>query len=407
VDGAEGPSPADPHASVRFLLVASLLPPLSLAALHAARTAGAWPVAADVAAYALLSMAALGVARRLRLGLGLFLSLATLNLALLTPELFLRLVGFRREAGIQFGYPRPEAFLRLRPDPQLFWTLPPGPGVNALGFAGPEVVVPKPRGVFRIVFLSDSVGFQGYPAKVAARLQARLPEPRRFESVSLCLTGYSSHQGRVLAETWGPRLQADAAVVGYGWNDHWQAWGAPDDRKRIPIPASPVARLATALEPRLRVVQAATYLLRGARGEERPLTEVRVSLDRYRENLGRIADIFESRGARVMLLTAATSHDRLPVPRYLVRDGFAPDAASVLSRHRLYNDAVRALGRSRELRVVDLDEDLREAGPPRRLFLEDGIHLTPAGLDAVASRVADALLESIVAPPARPARSRN
>jgi lysophospholipase L1-like esterase len=392
-------------ASIRLLLAASLAPPLLLAGLLAARLPGHGRIGAAVAAWALTNLAVLALARRARPWLPACLSLAALNLALLTPELLLRAGGFRFESGIQFGYPRPRSFARLRPDSRLFWTLAPGPGVNALGFAGPEVESPKPPGCFRVVFLSDSVGYQGYPAAVIRRLQASRPPPPRFEGVSLCQTGYSSHQGRVLAESLGPGLQADAVVVGYGWNDHWLAWGASDDRKQVRVPASTAERLAAALGARLRLLQAASWLRHLGRPPERPLAVPRVSLERYRENLGRIAEVFRTSGARVWLLTAASGHERMGVPGYLLRDGFAPDAAWVLSRHREYNAAVRALCLERGLPLVDLEAELRDADP-RRLFLADGIHLTPAGLEAVAARVSAALLAAIDPAASTPASSQ-
>ena len=55
--------------------------------------------------------------------IGWAVTFATLNFLLVVPELALRVVGFRGEAGIQFGYPRPEEFVRFDPDERLFWKL--------------------------------------------------------------------------------------------------------------------------------------------------------------------------------------------------------------------------------------------------------------------------------------------
>jgi len=157
------------------------------------------------------------------------LAVAALNLVLVVPELALRLADFRFESGIQFGYPRPERMLAFEPDPDLFWRLPPSdPEVNSLGFKGDEIAVPKPDGTFRILFLGDSCTFQGYPQRVADLLAQR-PDPRlRVEAVNLGVPGYSSHQGRIVAELYGEVFEPDLVFAAFGWNDHWLAYGAPD-----------------------------------------------------------------------------------------------------------------------------------------------------------------------------------
>ncbi len=67
-----------------------------------------------------------------------FISIAVLNLLLLTPETALRLYQFQYETGIQFAYPK--SFQKFIPHEELFWTLPPNQeGVNSLGFPGDEI----------------------------------------------------------------------------------------------------------------------------------------------------------------------------------------------------------------------------------------------------------------------------
>ena len=129
---------------------------------------------------------------------GWLLAFATLNLLLIVPELALRVVGFRGEAGIQFGYPRPQEFVAFDPDARLFWKLrSSNRNVNSLGFPGKEVVVPKPDHRYRVLFLGDSCTQQGYP-DIVEILQngGREALTRQIESITLAVSGYSSHQGR-------------------------------------------------------------------------------------------------------------------------------------------------------------------------------------------------------------------
>ena len=95
------------------------------------------------------------------------ISIAVIQLLVIPPELVLRLVDFRYESGIQFGYPRPAQFQRFVPDERRFWRLDSSlEDVNSLGFPGEEVSSPKPEDVYRILFLGDSVAHNGYPRYV-------------------------------------------------------------------------------------------------------------------------------------------------------------------------------------------------------------------------------------------------
>src|SRR5438046_2553911 len=126
----------------------------------------------------------------------------------------LRATGMRFESGIQFGFPRPGDFQALDLDEKLFWRLPRSTaGVNSLGFLGREPMIPKPAGTRRVLFLGDSVAQQGYPGMAELQLNLRRPRRSRFDCVTLAVAGYSSHQGRVLADLHGRRLDPDLVVV--------------------------------------------------------------------------------------------------------------------------------------------------------------------------------------------------
>ena len=155
----------------------------------------------------------------------LLLIVATLNLFLLAPELVLRLTKFRYVAGIQFGHPNPTQFSAFQWDSSLFWKFRPDrAGVNSWGFAGPEVVTPKPAGAFRVLYLGDSCTWQSYPgasgqsfsyASIATSLVNR-DGAQRVENVTLATPGYSSHQGRVVAERYARVVSPDLTMVFFG-----------------------------------------------------------------------------------------------------------------------------------------------------------------------------------------------
>lgn len=311
-----------------------------------------------------------------------------LVLAVLVPELALRIAGWKREPGIQFGFPRPSGFAAFETDPELFWKLAPRerasgfqtPG-NSLGFPGDEVATPKPAGTFRLLFLGDSCTYFGFPRRVEALLDERDPA-LGAEAVVLAIPGYTSHQGRVVAERHGVHLEGDLAFVFYGWNDHWRAYGAVDSRRAQHAGAGGgFARLVDAS----RLVQAARALV--GRGAE-PLDEPRVPPDEYRANLREIVGLFRARGVEVALITAPTSFDRLGVPPGLVELGFARDGETALELHRRYVAITREVAAETGAALIDLAAEAEAREDVGELFGADGIHFSEAGERWVAERVA-------------------
>ncbi len=323
---------------------------------------------------------------------GWLLAVAALNLALLAPELGLRAAGFRYESGIQFGYPRPWQFVAFEPHPQLFWTLRPGSeGVNSWGFPGPEVAAAPPPGTRRILVFGDSCSQSGYPEELGPLLAS--DGEGDVEVVILAISGYSSHQGRWLAETRAPGLGADLAFVYFGWNDHWRAWGEPDETKVVEPPPTGIGRLFARLAGRSRLLGAGAWLRDGLRGERsRQGDSVRVPPDRYRENLVAIASALEAVGTRVVFLTAPSTYPRFGVPGYVIEAGLARDAASAVALHARYNEIVRDVAALRGAGLVDLEAhfDGLDDRALRTFFREDGIHFRPAGHQHVAELIAPA-----------------
>jgi len=318
---------------------------------------------------------------------GPFLALATLQFLTGLPELGLRSAGFENVSGIQFGYPHPADFWRLELDDELFWKLPAdSPLGNSLGFFGPEPRIPKPAGVLRIVMLGDSCSQQDHPfawPEIAA-LELAQQSGRPAECVNLALSGYSSYQGRIVAERWLAKLQPDWAPIYYGWNDHWLARGAIDSRKQPAIAFERVYRSSAYLQ----ALRKALVSLHALDADAELEAQNRVPLDEYRANLTAIVASARAAGAKPVLLTAPSLHD-LGVPEYLLVHQFQRDAESVVREHALYNDAVRELAASLNVPLLDLDRDFAARADREALFLEDGIHFTEAGRIAVARSFLD------------------
>ncbi len=146
-------------------------------------------------------------------------------LALLVPLLLLDL-GLR-----PFVEPKTTLFV---PDPELGWRPRPGAQaewghvrveINAKGLRGPEVGWAKPTGVFRALYLGDSVTFgyglerveDTYPYLVGVDLEGHLGTP--VETVNSGVGGWSPWQQHAYLVRDGLRYQPDLILVGFVLND--------------------------------------------------------------------------------------------------------------------------------------------------------------------------------------------
>lgn len=148
-----------------------------------------------------------------------------LSLGLAVPLLLLDL-GLR-----PFVEPKTDLFV---PDRELGWRPRPGAtaewgyvrvAINAKGLRGPEVSWEKPEGVFRVLYLGDSVTFgygvervdDTYPYLVEAELEQRLGT--EVETVNSGVGGWSPWQQYAYLRREGLRYRPDLLVVGFVLND--------------------------------------------------------------------------------------------------------------------------------------------------------------------------------------------
>lgn len=116
------------------------------------------------------------------------------------------------------------------PDPLLLWRPVPRPPYGRQRFKGPDVLVPKPSDLMRVISYGDSntdgaPDGQAWPNRlntILGRADARL------EVINAGVAGYSSYQGlQRLREEIGI-YDPDVVLVSFGWNDVAQAIGPPD-----------------------------------------------------------------------------------------------------------------------------------------------------------------------------------
>jgi len=314
---------------------------------------------------------------------GLALLISTINLIVISPELILRTIDFEYASSVSYGGLRPDRRILFEPDRDLMWRFPADqPGINSFGFRGDEVRVPKPPGVRRLLFLGDSCtdqDFAGYVEQLLTNHSAG--DSLRYESIVMAVPGYSSHQGRIIAEKYGDMVRADVAFVFFGWNDHWLAYGGTDAQ----LGKSRVASFLRDMSYHSRLMQLALKVSSMITDNSQDIVEqVRVPASEFHDNLRTIDSILFASGTKVIFVTAPSGHNLSGVPSYLIEQRLAPGEAFVLSKHREYCDIVRSVSRQTFSGLLDLEAQFSTLANPD-LFTDDGIHFTDAGLKTVAA----------------------
>ncbi|HEQ98485.1 MAG TPA: hypothetical protein ENO22_03995 [candidate division Zixibacteria bacterium] len=330
------------------------------------------------------------------------LTIAVLNLFIIVPELSLRVAGFSYVSGIanmaeeQFAVLRPEARSIFVPDKNLFWKLPPSnENVNSFGFPDKEIEIPKPANVYRILFLGDSVTQLGYPRFVERFLNMLLGNGHVYvECVTMAVAGYSSYQGKIMARLYAEKFQPDLAVVFFGWNDHWQAYGSIDSETKSPGDPG----LMWHIYHNSRLLQFFFKLTRPIAGGEKVeiIDEVRVPINEYEENLEAIESRFERHEVPVIFITAPTSYYRLGVPDYLVKNQYAKSKQAVIELHSNYNDVVRGVAADENTYLLDLEKRIGSLNNLEDIFLNDGIHFTLVGTEVVGNIIGEYIYKNVL-----------
>jgi len=339
-------------------------------------------------------------------------------------EIVLRLVGFEwqpiperiwvgRLAG---GIPTGEVvFDRFVPglftrDALLFWRPVAGrPPFNAAGLRDDEETsTHKPGGELRILALGDSCTFLGEPLPWPDRLEERLNAAARGNRIRVLNAGvpaWSSLQGRRYLLSRGLAFEPDLVIVYFGWNDHWRATSRPD--ADFEVPGESAVSLQRALA-HLRVYQGLTRILKGggkpesggppaelrARGadlaQDADRQPFRVPIAQFEDNLVAMIDAATAAGARSALVTAPSTLRSSRLPDYLLAHGFvARQGEPVEAIHARYADAVRRIAASRRAILIDAERAFASRPEAADAWMrEDGIHLTAAGIEALADQVA-------------------
>lgn len=391
---------------------------------------------------------------RQKMGFGLLAAILVLVVTLVLGEVLARSF-FRynspetiRAASLQY---RPSTFTRhlLVPDQEIFpdraWGDPPAEGggagerryrINNLGYRGPDVALPKPEGVCRLVVLGGSAVFDigategaDWPRRLEGRLQQGhdLGEGRRIEVINAGVPGHTSSDavGKLYAQLW--QTEPDAVLLYNAWNDiksfteltHGRPLVSlvkPHDPTADPFQnyRGPVDRLLG--HSQLYIKLRNRYYLRqydlGLEGVDnaRALADEFSPLGpaQYQLDVAAVVSISQALGAQPLLATQASlvTADASEEARGRITYGYQglTHEALVRAMYRC-NSAVRDVAREHGVPMIDLDR--RFSG--RIELFDDHVHTSPAGsaalAEAVASFVSPWLAEVCGGEPGAPAES--
>lgn len=274
--------------------------------------------------------------------------------------------------------------------------------INRHGFRGRDFEIERERGVYRIVALGDSCTFgfgvnegDTYPERLQSEVE-RLCPSCAWEVINLGVPGYSSEQGRVLAQKWLPILKPQTVVIAYGTNDWWKR--EHSDEEEMARMRSTSYRLIFFLK-KSAIIKAGALLLGSLlKNESANSTNMveRVSPTRYKQNIKQIAKIAENNGASVILLD---NNFYVPYGTEALRelatensDYHLVDAVEILAK--ALQDP-QALIRRFPISTANSIRQYRSVITKRPMFLVmvDPVHPNAVGFQLIAEELARVILE--------------
>jgi lysophospholipase L1-like esterase len=273
--------------------------------------------------------------------------------------------------------------------------------VNSLGFRGPEIMIPKPRGRIRLAFLGASTTFCAevssdlavWPNLVVDRLRTRFPEVD-FDYVNGAVPGYTVQSSRKNLQHRIGKLDPDVVVIYHATNDLSQevrrlaeAQGLSSAGNNRSSWLAQHLRLWELAEKNLRVIAAK----RGAESDHGRVVLDKVRLgNEFRKDLGELVEMAGRENRRVAVATFSTrlrpeqSADEMKqaaVSALVYMPFMSLDG--LLFGYARYNEIIRDVTREQKAVLIEGENDI----PGDAAHFVDSVHFNDAGSQMMAERV--------------------
>lgn len=245
---------------------------------------------------------------------------------------------------------------------------------NSLGFRDREHSERKPRGVYRVLFIGDSVtqgfGLEGNDNLYTSVLERVLrAKGVNAEVLNFAVSGYNTQQEVLTLKEKGLRFSPDLAVLAYCINDTtFQSGGIVPNlqnvqarRKSVPLPRAPRVFLSSAL---YRFV--ATRLSAARPGAVDGMQQIMKNT--VPEYLKMFADLSRQNGFEALVAWFPAMEGNFPEEEY-------------------QPDYVRPMAAANRVRFLDLSEEIKACAGIRRIHI-DRVHLNRDGHRCVGEALA-------------------
>ncbi len=283
--------------------------------------------------------------------------------------------------------------------------------INALGYRGEEIALPKPPGRTRVLCLGASTTFCGenpdgktYPDVLGRRLREARPD-LDVEAVNAGVPAYTSVETVIDFSLRGQTLEPDLVVLYHGVNDVNAALAPgfrPDYSHWRPLPRGDSRGIEALFEKSL------LYLALFHRDRARDLEGQAASLPEappeaiaaFGRNTATVAALARARGAKVVVGTFAEAIDLYPEmfgERALFHGLPRPAVEPFRRTLARFNEELRAAAPREGFLLVDLAARL----PRTKAVFYDWLHWTDEGCAEVGRFFAEAILAAGLLPPGR------
>jgi len=280
-------------------------------------------------------------------------------------------------------------------DRTLRWRFTATEGRNRLGLRNREIG-PKAPGVFRILFLGDSLVYYGETpsgALYTEMLEENLNRVslRPVEVINAGVPGYTTYQEQEFLKIYGLAMEPDLVVLGFVFNDlHYPYEHRPKLDSVTPDPA--IRRDHLNPHSLLGRVFGRSYYIQGCAGllahhaywwEQTPYCALAWKpwgWEHSERLLGEMAALLRSRGIPLRLVV-------FPIRDQMTEQCWAANPDYVLGPQKHIHTICEQL----QVPCLDLTEALHRAGGTR--LFTDHLHLNPEGNSIVAEQLADCLAD--------------